>query len=101
MFGKKIYKNAMEEYVETAIWCNSNNCHIEDKGDFYEVVKNETYTLSKEDRLLVLEAKYQMSRVIREGILNNRKSYSTYNINKAEEIEALAEEVRKEKQSKK
>lgn len=41
MLGKKIYKNEFDKYLykECADWCNENNCTIEDKGDFYEVVK--------------------------------------------------------------
>lgn len=43
MIGTKLYKNnaeAMDIYPSVAKWCNENNAHIEDKGDFYEVVEN-------------------------------------------------------------
>jgi hypothetical protein len=41
MLGKKMYKQEFNEveYKNTADWCNEHNCTIEDKGDFYEVVK--------------------------------------------------------------
>ena len=40
MLGTKMYKNEFDEvkYCQLAEWCNVNNCAIEDKGDFYEVV---------------------------------------------------------------
>lgn len=44
MLGKKIYKNEFDEhlYKECADWCNENNCTIDDKDEFYEVVKVDT-----------------------------------------------------------
>lgn len=30
--------NTFSKYREVALWCNSNNAYIEDKGDYYEVV---------------------------------------------------------------
>lgn len=30
----------VEEYASVAAWCNSNNAHIEDKGERYEVIEN-------------------------------------------------------------
>lgn len=29
-----------EQYAELAIYCNENDCHIEDKGDYLESVQN-------------------------------------------------------------
>ena len=29
-----------KHYAELAIYCNRNNCHIEDKGDYLEAVAN-------------------------------------------------------------
>lgn len=41
MLGTKIYKQDFNEveYKNMADWCNEHDCTIEDKGDFYEVVK--------------------------------------------------------------
>lgn len=41
MLGTKMYKHDFDEveYKNMADWCNENNCTIEDKGDFYEVVE--------------------------------------------------------------
>lgn len=42
MIGKTFAKplTDLSAYSEAAAWCNSNGAHIEDKGDFYEVVEN-------------------------------------------------------------
>ena len=44
MLGTKIYKNNFDEdyYKQVAVWCNENDCTIEDKNNFYEVVKVDT-----------------------------------------------------------
>lgn len=41
MIGTKLYKNReeMEKYTDIAVWCNAHMATIEDKGDYYEVVK--------------------------------------------------------------
>lgn len=40
MIGVKFYKNNLDDvaYFEASVWCNENNCTIEDKGEYYEVV---------------------------------------------------------------
>lgn len=30
-----------EQYADLAVYCNDNDCHIEDKGDYLESVPNE------------------------------------------------------------
>lgn len=30
-----------KQYADLAIYCNNNDCHIEDKGDYLESVQNE------------------------------------------------------------
>lgn len=42
----KPYTN--KQYAELAIYCNANNCHIEDKGDYLEAVENVAPVLTKE-----------------------------------------------------
>ncbi|MBR4633069.1 MAG: hypothetical protein IKO48_07135 [Elusimicrobia bacterium] len=41
--GYKLYKDKVnnKSYADMAVWCNNNNAHIEDKGDYFEVVENE------------------------------------------------------------
>ena len=53
-------------------------------------------TPTLEEQVQELESKYNMPRVIREGILANPSAYSDFNVNRAKEIELLAEELRKE-----
>ena len=43
----KPYTNA--QYADLAVYCNENNCHIEDKGDYLESVENEPYVPTDED----------------------------------------------------
>lgn len=47
-----------------------------------------------EEQLIKLETEYGMSRVIREGILNNPTIYSEFNVRRAKEIEELAIKIR-------
>lgn len=50
MLGKKMYKHEFDEveYKDIANWCNENGCTIEDKGEFYEVVKVDNTALENE-----------------------------------------------------
>jgi hypothetical protein len=61
MIGKKLYKNNDEDmagYADTADWCNANNAHIEDKGEYYEVVDNKEYVPTTEEKLEALDVQY-------------------------------------------
>ncbi len=42
MIGKTFTKplTDLDGYSEASAWCNKNGAHIEDKGDYYEVVEN-------------------------------------------------------------
>lgn len=97
MLGKKLYKGqyTSKEYANTAIWCNANNAHIENKGEYYEVVENIPYEPTTEEKLISLEKKYNMPRVIREIILANPDAYSQFNVLRAKELEELAQEIRR------
>lgn len=44
---KKPFLN--KDYADLAVYCNENNCHIEDKGDYLEAVENPPYVPTKED----------------------------------------------------
>ena len=48
-----------------------------------------------QEQLLELEEKYNMPRVIREGILGNPTMYSEFNVNRARELEDIADKIRK------
>ena len=59
MIGKIIHKDnkdEMAEYTDTAIWCNTNNATIIDKGDYYEVIA--IPEPSTEEQLAQLDAQY-------------------------------------------
>lgn len=61
MIGDKLYKNSKEDmakYTDTAIWCNSNNAHIEDKGSYYEVCENVVPEPTTEEKLAELDSQY-------------------------------------------
>lgn len=60
MIGTKLYKknpDDMAQYTATAQWCNANNAHIEDKGEYYEVVENPAQ--SKDEQIAHLTAEYR------------------------------------------
>lgn len=97
MIGKKLYKGQYvnKEYAETAIWCNNNNAHIEDKGEYYEVVANPIPPApTLEEQLIAKEHEYEMNRWQREGILAEGSAYSDYAKARAQELEDLAEQIR-------
>ena len=65
MLGTKLYKNNksdMANYTNTAAWCNANNAHIEDAGEYYDVVENVPYVPSKEEQIAQLSSDYQKAR---------------------------------------
>ena len=98
MIGKKLYKGqyTSKEYADTAIWCNANNAHIEDKGEYYEVVENVPYVSTLQEQVVALENQYGMNRWQREGILAEGSLFSDYTKIKAQEIETLAAQLREE-----
>ena len=55
---------------------------------------------SLEETLIDLELKYNMPRVIREGILGNPHMYSEFNVLRAKELEELAKKIRDLKEGK-
>lgn len=56
MIGSKFYKNNIDDnaYLEASIWCDTNNAMIEDKGEYFEVVKIPSLTLNEQE---IIEAK--------------------------------------------
>ena len=89
----KAEKNT-KKYTEMAIWCNSNNATIEDKGEYYEIVAVVIPEPTTEEQVIRLEREYGMNRWQREGILAEGSLYSQYTKNKAQEIEDIAEQLR-------
>lgn len=91
MIGKKLYKGQYtnKEYAETAIWCNKNNAHIEDKGEYYEVVANSPYVPTVQEQIVALENTIT-ARNIRSAIQGDE-----FALNKISEVEVQIEELRK------
>jgi hypothetical protein len=96
MIGTKINKpTKIEEYIKVAEWCNENNATIEDKGSYFEVVAVVPHTPTLQEQLETLEAQYKMNRWQREIILAQDSGASDYVKAKAQEIENIAEQIRK------
>ena len=80
---------------EAAVWCNTNNAHIEAKDGQYVIVENAPAPEpTLEEQVSFLEQTYGMTRWQREGILAEGSLYSEYTKAKAQEIEDLAKELR-------
>lgn len=65
MLGTKLYKNSksdMANYTATAVWCNANNAHIDDVGEYYEVVENVVHTPTLQEKIEQLNADYESAR---------------------------------------
>ena len=92
--GYKLSKTEKDtkKYMEMAVWCNSNNAKIEDKGEYYEIVEVPAPTLK--EQLEILESQTGYTRAIRELILAENSGASEYVKNKAQEIEDIAEQLR-------
>lgn len=81
---------------EAAIWCNANNAHIEKQDGKYIIVANPPIPEpTLEEQVAKLEAETGLTRVMREMILAENSGASEYVKGKAQEIEALATELRK------
>lgn len=94
--GDKLYKKdkTYENYANMAVWCNSNNALIEDKGEYYEIVAFVPQEPTIQERLVRLEQSTGLIRPIREIILAEGSGASEYVKNKAQEIEDIAEQIR-------
>lgn len=94
--GYKLYKKdkTIENYREMALWCNSNNAKIEDKGEYYEIVAIVPHKPTIKEQLEDLERATGYSRAIRELILAENSGASEFVKQKAQEIENLAEQIR-------
>lgn len=92
MIGKKLYKGqyTSKEYTYIAIWCNKNNAHIEDKGNYYEVVENAPYVPTVQEQIVALENSIT-ARNLRAAIQGDE-----FALNKIAEVEAQIAELRKD-----
>ena len=49
-------------YTKTAVWCNANNAHIADMGEYYEVVENVVHVPTLQEKIEQLNADYESAR---------------------------------------
>lgn len=84
-----------ENYTKGAIWCNANNAHIEKQDGQYVIVANLPIPEPTiEEQVAKLEVETGLTRVMREMVLAENSGASEYVKSKAQEIEALAEQLR-------
>ena len=80
---------------EAAVWCNTNNAHIEAKDGQYIIVDNPPIPKPTiEEQVAKLEAETGLTRVMREMVLAKNSGASDYVKAKAQEIEDLAKQLR-------
>ena len=85
-----------DNYTQGAVWCNSNNAHIEAKDGQYVIIANAPIPeLTLEEQVAKLEAETGLTRVMREMVLAENSGASDYVKAKAQEIENLAAALRK------
>lgn len=92
MIGTKLYKGQYtnEQYIQAAQWCNANNAHIEDKGEYFEVVENAPYVPTVQEQIEALENSIT-ARNIRSAIQGDE-----FALNKISQVELQIEELRKQ-----
>lgn len=82
MLGTKIYKRNFNSdlYSQCALWCNSNNATIEDKGNYYECVELAVHvrTLEETKQDLIQEVQSFMDATALERGYDNIMSACTY-----------------------
>ena len=77
MLGIKLYKGKYtnKEYADLAIWCNQNNCTIEDMGEYYECVEIPAPSLDVVKQSKINELKSTRDTLEVESIEYNGKFY--------------------------
>ena len=92
----KIGQTFKETYPpEAAVWCNTNNAHIEKQDGKYVIVANTPAPEpTLEEQVAKLEAETGLTRVMREMVLSENSGASDYVKAKANEIEELAKQLR-------
>ena len=90
--GTKLYKGQYtnKEYADTAVWCNHNNAHLKDKGEYYEVVENAPYVPTIQEQIEALENTIT-ARNIRAAIQGDE-----FALNKLQQVESQIAELREQ-----
>ena len=94
MIGKKLYKGqyTSQEYAKTAVWCNDNNAHLEDKSKYYEVIENIPHIPTIQDQINELENQIT-ARNLRSALIGDE-----FAINKIKDIEMQIDVLREQLQ---
>ena len=83
----KPYTN--KQYADLAVYCNANNCHIEDKGDYLEAVENVAPVLTKEQ---IEQARADLYRLQVDPMMSEYTRKKTFNLfDEGEEEKLLAD----------
>jgi len=89
--GQKLTK---ENYTQGAIWCNQHEAHIEATGGEYVITANVPVEPDVQTQLNLLETNSGLKRAVREVILAQNSGASAYVVQKAQALEALAQQLR-------
>lgn len=84
MILNKPYTN--KQYADLAVYCNSNNCHIEDKGDYLEAVENEPYVPTDEEQRQARASAYAVEVDPLMSEYNRKKTFNLFEEGEEEKL---------------
>lgn len=84
MILNKPYTN--KQYADLAVYCNSNNCHIEDKGDYLEAVENPPYVPTDEEQRQARADAYRAEVDPLMSEYNRKKTFNLFEEGEEEEL---------------
>ena len=84
MILNKPYTN--KQYADLAVYCNSNNCHIEDKGDYLEAVENDPYIPTDEEQRQARANAYAVEVDPLMSEYNRKKTFNLFEEGEEEEL---------------
>ena len=99
--GTKLYKGKYEtlDWLNYIKWCNENNAHMEDKGEYYEIVENTPIELTTEEKIENIRREIT-SDLLASAILGDSNSINILQTKVAEinelknnELEIIEEEI--------
>lgn len=91
-FDKESY--VLEKYAKCAMWCNANNAHIEDKGEYYECVGNpapEPPTIEEIKQGLINQVQAHLDNACKERGYDNGFACASYATSSVPKFKAEAE----------
>ena len=84
-----------ENYTAAVVWCNRNHAQIVRVGGKYVIAAcRPVPEPTTAEKVQALESETGLTRAVRELVLADNNGASEYVINKAKEIETLAQELR-------